>query len=55
MTITINTYRIQANDSVMCRYFCIRFIDFMLESKSLTDFTDFHSTDFHEIIKKMMI
>ena len=27
-------YRIQANDSIMCGYFCIRFIDFMLKSKS---------------------
>ena len=28
-------YRIQANDSIMCRHFCIGFIDFMLKGKSL--------------------
>ena len=33
-TIT-NIYRIQAYDSIMCGYFCIGFIDIMLESKSL--------------------
>ena len=33
-------YRIQAYDSVMCGYFCIGFIDFMLKGKSLTDFTN---------------
>ena len=30
-TIVINIFRIQANDSIMCGYFCIGFIDFMLE------------------------
>ena len=33
--ITTNTFRIQSNYSVMGRYFCIGFIDFMLNSKSL--------------------
>ena len=31
--------RIQANNSVMCGYFCIGFIGFMLTGKKLTDFT----------------
>ena len=35
--ITTNIYRIQAYDSVMCGYFCIRFIDFMLKGKSLLE------------------
>ena len=30
-----NIYRIQAHDSIMCGYFCIGFIDFMLKGKSL--------------------
>ena len=30
-----NIYRIQAHDSIMCRYFCIAFIDFMLKGKTL--------------------
>ena len=37
-TITTNIYRIQAYDSVMCGYFCIGVIDFMLKGRSLTDF-----------------
>ena len=29
-----NIFRVQANDSVMCGYFCIGFIDFMLAGKN---------------------
>ena len=36
-------YRIQAYDSVMCGYFCIGFIDFMLNIKWLTDLTNLFS------------
>ena len=36
-------FRIQANDSVMCGYFCIGFIDFMLADKKLTDHTNLFS------------
>ena len=32
-------FRIQANNSVMCGYFRIGLIDFMLAGKKLTDFT----------------
>ena len=35
-----NIFRIQAHDSVMCGFFCIGFIDFMLKGKSLTEFTN---------------
>ena len=35
-----NILKIQACDSVMCGYFCIGFIDFMLKGKILTDFTN---------------
>ena len=35
-----NTFRIQAYDSIMCGYFCIGFIDFMLSGKTLTGFTN---------------
>ena len=40
-TVTTNICRIKAYDSVMCGYFCIRFIDFM--GKILTDFTNLSS------------
>ena len=41
--IKANIFRVQANDSVMCGYFCIGFIDFMLAGKKLTDFTNLFS------------
>ena len=39
-TILTNIFRTQACDSVMCGYFCIGFIDFMLKAKRLTDFAN---------------
>ena len=41
--IIANIFRVQANDSVMCGYFCIGFIDFMLADKKLTDDTNLFS------------
>ena len=49
--ITTNIFRIQAYDSIMCGYFCIGFIDFMLAGKTLTEFTNLFSPN----EKKMMI
>ena len=51
-SIKISIFRIQAYDSIMCRYFCIGFIDFMLKVKTLTDFTNLFS---QITFKKMMI
>ena len=42
--IKANIFRVQANDSVMCGYICIGFIDFVLADKKLTDFTIFFSS-----------
>ena len=41
--ITTNINRIQAYYSTMCEYFCIGFIDFMLKSKRLLDYTKLFS------------
>ena len=41
--ITTNIFRIQAYDSIMCGYFCIGFIDFMLAGKTLIEFTNLFS------------
>ena len=38
--IKTNIFRIQAYDSIMCGYFCIGFIDFMLAGKTLTKYTN---------------
>ena len=44
-----NIFRIQTYDSIMCGYFCIGFINFMLKGKSLTEYTNlFSPTDFKE-------
>ena len=47
--IITNIYRIQAYDSIMCGYFCIGFINFMFNGKSLTDNTNlFSPNDFNK-------
>ena len=47
--IIANIYRIQAYDSIMCGYFCIGFINFMFNGKSLTDYTNlFSPNDFNK-------
>ena len=38
-----NIFRIQADNSIMCGYFCIGFINFMFAGRSLIDFTSFFS------------
>ena len=38
-----NIFRVQANDSIMCGYFCIEFINFMLNGKSLNEYTNLFS------------
>ena len=41
--INTNIFRIQAHDSIMCGYFCIGFINFMIKRKTLTDYANFFS------------
>ena len=41
--IITNIFRVQANNSVICSYFCIGFIDFMLAGEKLTDVTSMFS------------
>ena len=38
-----NIFRIQAYDSIMCGYFCMEFINYMLKGKTLLDFTNLFS------------
>ena len=40
-----NIFRIQAHDSIMCGYFCIEFINYMLKGKTLLDNTNLFSPD----------
>ena len=50
--IKTNIFRMQAYDSIMCGYFYIGFIEFMLPGKTLTKFTNLFSPN---NFKKMMI
>ena len=51
-----NIFRIQDNNSIMCGYFCIWFIKYMVNNKTLTDFTNLFSPydlkNNNEIIKR---
>ena len=38
-----NIFRIQGYDSIMCGYFCIEFINYMLKGKTLLDYTNLFS------------
>ena len=50
--VVTNIFRTQAYDSIMCGYFCIEFIDFMLKVKTLIEYKIF----FHRmILRKMMV
>ena len=53
--IITNIHRIQAYNSLMCGYFCIGFIDFMLKGKSLLDYTNLLSPSEHEKNDKIVL
>ena len=46
--IITNIYRIQAYNSIMCGYFSIGFINFMLKGKSLLNYTNLFSPNKYE-------
>ena len=43
-----NIYIIKAFDLILCGYFCIGFIDFMLKDKILLDYTNLFSPNYYE-------
>ena len=55
--IIANIFRLQAHDSIMCRYYCIEFINYMLKGKTLLDYTNlFSPNDFKkndQVIKRI--
>ena len=54
--IKTNIFRIKADDSVMCVYFLIGFIDFMFTGRSLIDYTSLFSPyDFKENDKIILV
>ena len=50
-----NIYRIQAYNSIMCGYFCIGFIDFILKSNSLFDYTNLFSPNDYDKNDKIIL
>ena len=41
--LNVNIFRLQPAQSVLCGYYCLKFLDFMFDGKSLTDFTSMFS------------
>ena len=50
-----NIYRIQAFHPIMCGYFCMGFIDFMLKGKSLLEYTNLFSPNEYEKNDKIIL
>ena len=52
-----NIFRLQAFDSIMCGYFCIKYINYMIKGKTLLEYTNlFSPNDFKkndQIIKRI--
>ena len=53
--IIIDIHRIEAYDSIKCRYFCIGFIDFMLKGKILLEYSNFFSPTVYEKTDKIIL
>ena len=49
------TFWVQANNSIICGYFCIGFIDFILQGKKLTDFTSIFSPHVFKINDRIIL
>ena len=50
-----NIYQIKAYDSIMCGYFCIGFLDVMLKSKILLDYTNLFCPNDYEKKNKVIL
>ena len=44
----------QDNESVMCRFYCITFIEYMLAGKTILDYTNLFSLNDHRKIDKII-
>ena len=48
-------FRIKAYDLIMCAYFCIRFIDFVMKITNALDYTNLFSPNKYEMTDKIII
>ena len=53
--ISTSIYKKQANDSIMCGYFCIEFIDFMVRCESFLDHTNLFPPKQYEKNEKIIL
>ena len=53
-SITRNILRIQFQDSIMCRFYCIAFIEYMLAGKTLLDYTNLYTANDHKNNEKII-
>ena len=53
-SITQNIFRIQDDDSIMCRFYCIAFMEYMLPGKALLDYTNSFSANDYKNNDKIM-
>ena len=52
--ITHNIFRIPDNESIMCGFYCITFIEYMLVGKTLLDYTNLFSPNDYEKNEKII-
>ena len=51
-SITHNIFRMESDNSIMCRFCCIAFIEFMLVGKTLSDYANlFFTNDFKTVTR----
>ena len=50
-----SVFRVQAYDSIMCRYFCIGFTYFILRGKRLLDYNNIFSSESYERNDKIIL
>ena len=53
-SLTRNIFRIEHDDSIICVFYCIAFIEYMLTGKALLDYTNLFSPNDYEKNNKIM-
>ena len=53
-SITLNIFRIQDDDSIMCGFYCITFIEYMIAGKTLLDYINLFSANDYKKKDKIM-
>ena len=53
-SITHNVFRIQSDDSTMCGFYCIAFIEYMIAEKTFLDYTNLFSPNEYKKTDKVI-